>query len=89
MSDFLEALVFATSNETQDQVRSIVHSANEFCRTRLTKESMAHDIFLALNSYVRLLGTNETRWRQWEKVLKDYERKMDLVEPDLVSFDTP
>lgn len=87
LSDLEDALEFATSNETQEQVRFIVRSANEFCRTHLTKESMARDIRLTLSSYLELLGTNETRWRQWDEVMRDYAAKMELVEPAYVSFD--
>jgi hypothetical protein len=81
LSDLIDAVHFAISNETVSKVRLIVHSANEWCRKRVTKERFASDAFWMLNTYVRLLGTNETRWRQWRKVFKEFERNLTLVEP--------
>lgn len=81
MSDIEESLRFAISNRTARKVQRIVFRANEWCRTRLTKSSLAKDIFQTLNSYLRLLGTNETRWRQWEKIFEVYRSNMTLVEP--------
>jgi hypothetical protein len=80
MSDIIEALHFATSNETEAQVRTIVHVANEWCRVRLTKERMAVDVFGMLNAYTTQLGNNATRWHQWEELLQVYEGNMTLLE---------
>ncbi len=81
MSDMVQALQFAVSNDTESKVRSIVYRANEWCRMRVTKARFDSDVFWMLNNYVRLLGRNETRWGQWQKVFKAFKRNMTLVGP--------
>ena len=80
MSDVREALSFAVANRTARKVRGIIFRANEWCRTRLTKSSMARDILQTLDSYLLLLGKNATRWRQWEKLYETYRGNLTLVE---------
>jgi hypothetical protein len=81
MSDIVQALTIAVSNVTEVTIRAIVHRANEWCRLRATKERFAQDTFWILNSYVRLIGTDQTRWSQWQDLFEIYERNVTLQIP--------
>ena len=68
MTDLVIATQYAVADETQDAVRAIIRRANEWCRTHLTKQHMATDMYWMINSYISSLDivNNVTRRSQWE-----------------------
>jgi hypothetical protein len=79
MSDLVDALRFAVSDDNTEKVKRMIYHANEFCRTRLTRQHMAEDTFWMINNYIQLLGNNATRWRQWDDLYQEYQRNITMV----------
>jgi hypothetical protein len=75
----VDAIRFAVSDENVQKVQQIIHRANEFCRTRLSRRRMGEDTYWMIHQYVQLLGDNDTRWRQWEDLYQDYQQNFTFV----------
>ena len=68
MSDLVDVFKYAVADENEEAVRAVIYRANDWCRTQLTKQHMAMDVFRIIDSYISHLGLfeNATRREQWE-----------------------
>ena len=67
LSDLLEIGKFVTDSRNEQVLRYIVRNANNWCRTRMVFDSIAHDLLDNWNEYVRFLKMGDPGWmKEWE-----------------------
>ena len=76
LSDLQSAVSFAVSDESAEQVRTIIKNAQSWCQARLLKGRLAADLMWTLASYVELLNKEDG----WHDMWKNNTRAYNLTE---------
>jgi hypothetical protein len=72
LSDLAEVVNLVLSNDTQQQMKTIVQNANEWCKSKITGTQMTIDMMWILISYVDMLkreDMNHGRLKKWKQTV--------------------
>ncbi len=72
LSDLAKVVNLVLSNNTQQQMKTIVQNANEWCKSKITGTQMTIDMMWILISYVDMLkreDMNHGRLKKWKQTV--------------------
>jgi len=79
LSDLEENVAWALDEKNEPAVKSIIHSANQYCSQRLVLPELMTDLLDIFESYVRLLDRADPNWQsQWNEKRKQMFAKSEL-----------
>ena len=86
LENLTEAIAFVMDNRNENQMRSIVESANSWCKSALTVTAMATDALMQLEIYRKALYAFDTNWQdEWLRLRERFHAVGDLADCDVLT----